>query len=117
MPNLVLPTQSSFIKGRNITDNIIAQEVIHSMAKKQGQKGWLAIKVDIEKAFDNLSCNFIQDTLPRPIIRLIMHFIISPQIQILWNGIPTQPFIPYRGICQGDPLSPNIFVLCTERLS
>lgn len=55
MPQLVLPYQTSFINGRNITDNIIiAQEVIHSMRRKGGKTGWMAIKVDLEKAFDRL---------------------------------------------------------------
>ncbi|KAL4383428.1 hypothetical protein GQ457_15G011540 [Hibiscus cannabinus] len=53
MPHLVSPTQSSFISGRSITDNIIInQEAIHSMRLSKAKNGWLAIKVDLEKAFD-----------------------------------------------------------------
>lgn len=123
MPLLILPYQSSFIQGRSITDNIIiAQEVIHSMKKKTGKKGWLAIKVDLEKAFDKLSWAFIQDTLedvgfPPTIINLIMHCITTPTMQLLWNGQPSPTFKPSRGVRQGDPISPYIFVLCMERLS
>ncbi|KAL4348482.1 hypothetical protein GQ457_17G005590 [Hibiscus cannabinus] len=48
----VSETQASFIPGRHITDNIIiAQEVMHSMAMKKGRLAWMAIKVDLEKAF------------------------------------------------------------------
>lgn len=55
MPILTGPQQSSFIAGRNITDNIIiAQEVIHTMNRTKGRKGYLAIKVDLEKAFDRI---------------------------------------------------------------
>lgn len=82
----------------------------------------MAIKVDLEKAFDKLSWSFIQDTLedlglPSRIISLIMHCISTPSMQILWKGRPTESFCPSRGIRQGDPLSPYIFILCMERLS
>ncbi|WCJ31387.1 RNA binding RNA-directed DNA polymerase [Euphorbia peplus] len=55
MPKLVQPQQTSFVAGRNITENImIAQEAIHSMSKKTGRSGWMALKVDLEKAYDRL---------------------------------------------------------------
>ncbi|WCJ31853.1 Polynucleotidyl transferase ribonuclease H-like superfamily protein [Euphorbia peplus] len=123
MPQLVLPHQTSFVAGRNITDNtIIAQEAIHTMRKKTGQSGWMAIKVDLEKAYDRLCWDFIDDTLqqvgiPSGIIKLIMFCVSSSSLQILWNGRPSETILPTRGIRQGDPLSPYIFVLCMECLA
>ncbi|KAL4271801.1 hypothetical protein GQ457_13G020760 [Hibiscus cannabinus] len=62
--NWVDQTQASFVPGRQITDNIImAQEAIHSMANKKGQSAWMAIKVDIEKAYDRLEWDYIEETL------------------------------------------------------
>lgn len=56
LPDLIGPHQTSFVPGRHITENIIvAQEIIHSMKHKKGQKGWMAIKVDLEKAYDRLN--------------------------------------------------------------
>ncbi|KAL9412228.1 hypothetical protein AB3S75_045787 [Citrus x aurantiifolia] len=82
----------------------------------------MAIKVDLEKAYDRLSWEFIKETLefvglPTNFIRIIMECITSGSMQILWNGKLTESFKTSRGIRQGDPISPYIFVLCIERLS
>lgn len=64
LPSLISNTQSSFVPGRQITDNIvIMQEVIHTMKRKQGTKGIMALKIDFEKAYDRLRWSFIRDTL------------------------------------------------------
>ncbi|KAG8501797.1 hypothetical protein CXB51_004740 [Gossypium anomalum] len=45
--------QSSFIAPRNILDNIIvAQEAIHTMKNAKSKKRWMAVKLDLEKAYD-----------------------------------------------------------------
>lgn len=55
MHKWVHPNQSSFVLGRSITNNIIvAQEIIHSMRRKVGKKGWMAMKINLEKAYDRL---------------------------------------------------------------
>ena len=123
LPHLVGPHQTSFVHGRHIIENIvIAQEVVHSMRKKTGATGFMAIKVDLEKAYDRLSWKFISDTLreariPPDLIQVIMACITSATMRILWNGEAIDEFIPSRGIRQGCPLSPYLFVLCIEHLS
>ena len=63
MASVIAPNQSSFVPGRQITDNlIINQEVLHSMRTKKSGKGSMPIKIDLEKAFDCLSWSFIKDT-------------------------------------------------------
>lgn len=122
LPDLIGPQQTSFVPGRHMIDNIvITQKVIHSMRRKSGKTGFMAIKVDLEKAYDRLNWSFIFDTLkqtglPLNLSRLIMECVTSPSMNILWNGEITEKFFPGRGIRQGDPLSPYIFVLCIERL-
>ncbi|XP_073051702.1 uncharacterized protein [Primulina eburnea] len=123
MPDLIRPYQSSFVQGRQISDNIIVyQEVLHSMRKKSGAKGYMVIKIDLEKAFDRLSWDFIQETLTdvglnREWIRNIINCITTTRLSILWNGEQMNWIKPDRGIRQGDSISPYIFVLCIERLS
>lgn len=122
IPLLIGPNQCSFIPGRQINDNIIiAQEITHSMKTKTGKKGLVAIKIDLEKAYDRLWWGFVVDTLkcfgiPNSWIELIYKCISTSSMRILFNRSMTEPFFPTRDIRQGDPLSPYLFVLCLERL-
>lgn len=60
---LISPTQSSFIPGRSMMDNIIiTQEVLHTLRSKKGGKGGLIFKIDLEKAYDKVSWKFLFDT-------------------------------------------------------
>ena len=123
LPALISPTQCSFVPKRQITDNIIiVQEMIHSMRYKQGRAGYMAIKIDFEKAYDRLRWTFIRESLmelslPQKMIEVVMNCITSAKLSILWNGEPLEAFQPTRGIRQGDPLSPYLYVICMERLS
>ena len=92
LPDLIGSHQTSFVPGRHITENIIvAQEIIHSMRRKKGRKCFMAIKVDLEKAYDRLSWSFIHETiqelnLPTMLINLIMECITTATMNVLWNG-------------------------------
>ena len=100
---------------------IIVQELIHSMAKKKGRTRVMTIKLDLEKAYDCLEWNFICDTLklfrfPSHLISLIMSYVFTTSISILFNGGALEAFQPSRGIHQGNLLSPYLFILCMEVL-
>ena len=123
LDNIISPYQSSFILGRSIHHNIIvAQKMVHSMSKMRGKQVFMSIKIDLEKAYDRLNWNFVKNCLeeckfPTKIIQIIQQCITSPSYKIMWNGDKTESFYPTRGIRQGDPLSPYVFVICMERLS
>lgn len=122
MELLVSPCQCNFIPHRQSGDNIvIAQEVIHSMKNRKGAVGWMAIKIDLEKAYDRLNWGFIRDTLqdiglPESFVNLVWECISTSRMKVLWNGEALEEFSPSRGIRQGGPISPYLFVLCIERL-
>ncbi|KAJ0267106.1 Reverse transcriptase domain-containing protein [Hirschfeldia incana] len=102
MQKLIGPAQSSFIPGRLSADNIvIVQEAVHSMRRKKGQKGWMFLKLDLEKAYDMLRWDFLEDTLiaavlPEAWIIRIMECVSGPSMSILWNGEKTESFKPSR---------------------
>ncbi|XP_026410038.1 uncharacterized protein LOC113305157 [Papaver somniferum] len=51
---IISPFQEAYVSRRLNNDNtVIAQEIIHSMKKKRGETGWLALKLDMSKAFDS----------------------------------------------------------------
>ena len=81
----------------------------------------MALKIDLEKAYDKLEWSFIRDmlirvNLPMDIIDLIMSCVSTVSKSILFNGEALDPIFPSRGIRQGDLISPYLFILCMEYL-
>ena len=119
---LISPLQTAFVPGRKGMDNvIIAQEIIHSLSRKKGNTGYMAIKIDLEKAYDKLEWSFVREmlvraNLPSDLRDIIMSCVSTVSTSILFNGEALEPIYPSRGIRQGDPLSPYLFILCMDFL-
>ena len=122
LQRLVSPYQAAFGSGRRGVDNtIIVQELIHTIERVKGRNGYMAIKLDLEKAYDKLEWSFIRKMLIRfnfleNLIELIMSCISLISTSLLFNGGCMDSFWPSRGIRQGDPLSLYLFIMCMEFL-
>ena len=113
LPQIISETQSAFVAGRLITDNIlVAQEMFHALRMNQSCKGkFVAIKTDMSKAYDRVEWSFMEALLLKFgfyawWVQLIMKCISSVSYQVLING-------EYKG--EITP-SPFLFILCTEVL-
>ena len=122
LDKLISSYQEAFVQGRKCVDNvIIAQELIHTISRKKGNVGYMVIMIDLEKTYDQLEWSFIKEVLvvanfPPDLIQLIMSCVSTVSTSILFNRGVLDPFLPSRGIRQGDPLSPCLFILCMEML-
>ncbi|CAL1377152.1 unnamed protein product [Linum trigynum] len=121
LPEIVSEGQNGFIKDRQIIDNIlIGHELMHYLKiKKQGKKGYMALKVDMEKAYDRVEWPCLLAVLDKMGFNSVwqgwIHECVrSSSFSVLMNGTPSGYFTASRGLRQGDPLSPLLFVLCTE---
>lgn len=121
---IISDTQSAFIPGRLISDNVmIAHELMHFMKRKTtGKQGWMALKIDMSKAYDRVEWGFLAAVLTKlgfnhKLVNIYMACISSVTYQVAHAGKTFGSITPSRGIRQGDPLSSYLFLIYIEGLT
>jgi hypothetical protein len=120
MDKLISKNQSAFIKGRLLVDGVLTVNEVIDLAKRTKKK-CMIFKVDFEKAYDSVNWKFLEYMLvkfgfAKKWVAWIHACVCAGNLSVLVNGGPTRQVNISRGLKQGDPLAPFLFLLVVEGL-
>ena len=121
MNSIIFVSQSAFLKGRHLVDGVLVVNEVVDLAKKS-KRECLILKVDFEKAYGSVDWGFLEYTTRRvglcdKWVRWMKTCVFRGNMSILVNRCPTEEICVKRGLKQGDPLAPFLFLLVAEGFS
>ncbi|XP_020681367.1 uncharacterized protein LOC110098784 [Dendrobium catenatum] len=120
---MVYEEQAAFIPGRSISVHcLLAQEIFHKFKLSNNRNGLMALKLDMEQAYDSMGWSTLHQVLkwygiPTLFSNLLMECVVDVRFSIIINGRNSNWICAKSGFRQGCPLSPYLFILCSQLLS